>query len=188
MYIFLSYLLCVQRAWLISRSYSGCIVESHFPTRLFPHFSNPVLCVLVPFMWPYIRDVCSDLLISFSKSFSELPKTNSEWFTESHQTSLHLLLLFTPPRVAALEAACSSGTSDWRRLTRSQSVSASYAAQQQEVAFRAMPLTATRLTQKLRDREDEIFELWNTWRWDHALQIKVTCDETNLIMRFYVDL
>ncbi|XP_060937190.1 lysM and putative peptidoglycan-binding domain-containing protein 1 [Limanda limanda] len=59
-------------------------------------------------------------------------------------------------RVAALEAACSSGTSDWRR---SLSVSPPHAAQQQEVAFRAMPLTVTRLTKTLRDREDEIFQL-----------------------------
>ncbi|CAB1431147.1 unnamed protein product [Pleuronectes platessa] len=65
----------------------------------------------------------------------------------------------TEERVAALEAACSSGTSDWRRLTRSQSVSPPHAAQQQEVAFRATPLTVTRLTKTLRDREDEIFQL-----------------------------
>ncbi|XP_039973790.1 lysM and putative peptidoglycan-binding domain-containing protein 1 [Xiphias gladius] len=63
-------------------------------------------------------------------------------------------------RVAALEAACNSRTSDRRPLTRSQSViSSSRMQQQQQAAHRAVPLTITKLTKKLRDREDEIFEL-----------------------------
>ncbi|XP_040901066.1 lysM and putative peptidoglycan-binding domain-containing protein 1 [Toxotes jaculatrix] len=61
-------------------------------------------------------------------------------------------------RVAALEAACTSRTSDWRPLTRSQSVISS-SRMQQQAAHRAVPLTVTKLTKKLRDREDEIFEL-----------------------------
>uniref|UniRef100_A0A3Q0R6M9 LysM and putative peptidoglycan-binding domain-containing protein 1 n=1 Tax=Amphilophus citrinellus TaxID=61819 RepID=A0A3Q0R6M9_AMPCI len=61
-------------------------------------------------------------------------------------------------RVAALEGACSSRTSDWRPLTRSQSVSSSSRMQQQAI-HRAVPLTVTKLTKNLRDREDEIFEL-----------------------------
>ncbi|KAG7234019.1 hypothetical protein INR49_006265 [Caranx melampygus] len=55
-------------------------------------------------------------------------------------------------RVTALEAACTSRQSDWRPLTRSQSVISSS-------THRAKPLTITKLTTKLRDREDEIFEL-----------------------------
>ncbi|XP_075995803.1 lysM and putative peptidoglycan-binding domain-containing protein 1 [Genypterus blacodes] len=51
-------------------------------------------------------------------------------------------------RVAALEAACASGTTDRRRLTRSHSAAAS-----------SVPLTATKLTMTLRDGEDDIFEL-----------------------------
>ncbi|XP_022601855.1 lysM and putative peptidoglycan-binding domain-containing protein 1 [Seriola dumerili] len=62
-------------------------------------------------------------------------------------------------RAAALEAACTSRTSDWRPLTRSQSVISSSRMQQQQAAHRAVPLTITKLTKKLRDREDEIFEL-----------------------------
>ncbi|KAM7382920.1 hypothetical protein PAMP_002615 [Pampus punctatissimus] len=58
-------------------------------------------------------------------------------------------------RVADLEAACTSRTSDWRPLTRSQSVISSSRTQQQA----AVPLTITKFTKKLRDREDEIFEL-----------------------------
>ncbi|XP_017284043.1 lysM and putative peptidoglycan-binding domain-containing protein 1 [Kryptolebias marmoratus] len=54
-------------------------------------------------------------------------------------------------RVTALEAACSSETSGWRPLTRSQSVISSS-------VHMAVPLTITKLT-KLKDREDEIFEL-----------------------------
>lgn len=61
-------------------------------------------------------------------------------------------------RVAALEAACSSTTSDWRPLTRSQSVISSPRFQQQAL-LGAVPLTTTRLTKKLKEREDEIFEL-----------------------------
>ncbi|XP_053182273.1 lysM and putative peptidoglycan-binding domain-containing protein 1 [Scomber japonicus] len=61
-------------------------------------------------------------------------------------------------RVADLEAACTSRTSDWRPLTRSQSVITSSRAQQQ-AAHGAVPLTITKFTKKLRDREDEIFEL-----------------------------
>ncbi|XP_068425720.1 lysM and putative peptidoglycan-binding domain-containing protein 1 [Clinocottus analis] len=62
-------------------------------------------------------------------------------------------------RVVAIEAACSSGTSDWRPLTRSQSVSLSPRVQQQQTSYVAVPLTVTKLTKKLRDREDEIFQL-----------------------------
>ncbi|XP_035527799.1 lysM and putative peptidoglycan-binding domain-containing protein 1 [Morone saxatilis] len=62
-------------------------------------------------------------------------------------------------RVAALEAACTSRTSDWRPLTRSQSVTSSFRMQQQQAAHGAVPLTVTKLTKKLRDREDEIFQL-----------------------------
>ncbi|XP_071324849.1 lysM and putative peptidoglycan-binding domain-containing protein 1 [Trachinotus anak] len=62
-------------------------------------------------------------------------------------------------RVAALEAACASRTSDWRPLTRSQSVISSIRMQQEQEAHGAVPLTITKLTKKLRDREDEIFEL-----------------------------
>ncbi|XP_062279350.1 lysM and putative peptidoglycan-binding domain-containing protein 1 [Scomber scombrus] len=61
-------------------------------------------------------------------------------------------------RVADLEAACTSRTSDLRPLTRSQSVITSSRAQQQ-AAHRVVPLTITKFTKKLRDREDEIFEL-----------------------------
>ncbi|XP_042345210.1 lysM and putative peptidoglycan-binding domain-containing protein 1 [Plectropomus leopardus] len=60
-------------------------------------------------------------------------------------------------RVAALEAACSSRMSDWRPLTRSQSAVLSSRAQQQ-ASHVVVPLTVTKLT-KLRDREDEIFQL-----------------------------
>ncbi|XP_074538775.1 lysM and putative peptidoglycan-binding domain-containing protein 1 [Halichoeres trimaculatus] len=68
-------------------------------------------------------------------------------------------------RVSALEAACSSSrTSDRRALTRSQSAASSFTTQQQQqqqaaAAHAALPATITRLTQKLRDREDEIFQL-----------------------------
>ncbi|KAI3360734.1 hypothetical protein L3Q82_012976 [Scortum barcoo] len=54
-------------------------------------------------------------------------------------------------RVAALEAACNSRTSDWRPLTRSQSVVSSSRAvqqQQQQAAHGAVPLTVTRLTKE----------------------------------------
>ncbi|KAM8734808.1 lysM and putative peptidoglycan-binding domain-containing protein 1 [Acanthopagrus latus] len=61
-------------------------------------------------------------------------------------------------RVAALEAACLSRTSDWRPLTRSQSATSSSTLQQQ-APHGAVPLTITKLTKKLRDREDEIFQL-----------------------------
>ncbi|XP_034030260.1 lysM and putative peptidoglycan-binding domain-containing protein 1 [Thalassophryne amazonica] len=58
-------------------------------------------------------------------------------------------------RVAALEAACTTSTSDCWRLTKSQSaISSSILQQQQKV-----PLSTTKLTHRLRDREDEIFEL-----------------------------
>ncbi|XP_037640807.1 lysM and putative peptidoglycan-binding domain-containing protein 1 [Sebastes umbrosus] len=62
-------------------------------------------------------------------------------------------------RAAALEAACSSRKSDWRLLTRSQSVILSSRMQQQQASHVAVPLTITKLTKKLRDREDEIFQL-----------------------------
>lgn len=69
---------------------------------------------------------------------------------------LHLFIL---RRVAAIEAACTSRTSDWRPLTRSQSVT-SPSRMQQQAPNEAVPLTITKLTKKLRDREDEIFQLW----------------------------
>ncbi|XP_062254739.1 lysM and putative peptidoglycan-binding domain-containing protein 1 [Platichthys flesus] len=87
----------------------------------------------------------------FLKRLDELIHQSKEAAVKGHQDA--------EERVAALEAACSSGTADWRRLTRSQSVSTPHAAQQQEVAFRATPLTVTRLTKTLRDREDDIFQL-----------------------------
>ncbi|XP_034553667.1 lysM and putative peptidoglycan-binding domain-containing protein 1 [Notolabrus celidotus] len=64
-------------------------------------------------------------------------------------------------RVSALEAACSSSsrTSDRRPLTRSQSVTSSFTMQQQTTSHGTLPATITRLTKKLRDREDEIFQL-----------------------------
>ncbi|XP_054478419.1 lysM and putative peptidoglycan-binding domain-containing protein 1 [Anoplopoma fimbria] len=62
-------------------------------------------------------------------------------------------------RVAAIEAACTRGTSDWWPLTRSQSVILSSRGHQQQASHVAVPLTITRLTKKLRDREDEIFQL-----------------------------
>ncbi|XP_030014558.1 lysM and putative peptidoglycan-binding domain-containing protein 1-like [Sphaeramia orbicularis] len=63
-------------------------------------------------------------------------------------------------RVAAFEAACSSGsrTSEWRPIRRSQSVM-SPPRMQQKTRLLATPLTVTKLTKKLRDGEDEIFEL-----------------------------
>lgn len=62
-------------------------------------------------------------------------------------------------RVAALEAACrTGGTSDWRPLTRSQSATSSPGTHQQG-APRVAPTATTKLAKKLRDREDEIFEL-----------------------------
>lgn len=73
--------------------------------------------------------------------------------------SSHLFILH---RVAALESACNSRTPDWRPLTRSQSaISSSRMQQQQHAAHAAVPLTITKLTKKLRDREDEIFQLWH---------------------------
>ncbi|XP_075885878.1 lysM and putative peptidoglycan-binding domain-containing protein 1 [Nelusetta ayraudi] len=63
-------------------------------------------------------------------------------------------------RVAALEAACSSSRSEWRPLTRSQSaVSSSKTLQQQQVALATAPVAVTKQSKKLRDREDEIFQL-----------------------------
>ncbi|XP_045899746.1 lysM and putative peptidoglycan-binding domain-containing protein 1 [Micropterus dolomieu] len=61
-------------------------------------------------------------------------------------------------RVAALEAACTR-TSDLRPLTRSQSVISSSRMQQQQPAHVAVPLTITKLTKRVRDREDEMFQL-----------------------------
>lgn len=59
-------------------------------------------------------------------------------------------------RVLALEEACSR-TPDRRRLTKSHSVSSSLRTPQQPTA--TLPATITRLTKKLKDREDEIFQL-----------------------------
>lgn len=75
--------------------------------------------------------------------------------------SFHLFLFYLFfYSVAAIEAACSSTTSDWRPLTRSQSVISSSKFQQQ-AQLGAVPLTITKLTKKLKEREDEIFELWH---------------------------
>lgn len=60
-------------------------------------------------------------------------------------------------RVASTEAACSSEASDCRPLTRSQSAFLSPTTQQASHA--AVTFTVTKLTRKLRDREDEIFQL-----------------------------
>ncbi|XP_034410387.1 lysM and putative peptidoglycan-binding domain-containing protein 1 [Cyclopterus lumpus] len=56
-------------------------------------------------------------------------------------------------RVAAIEAACTSGTSDLRPPARSQSVTSF------PRVHLAAPLAATKRTKKLRDREDELFQL-----------------------------
>ncbi|XP_056141621.1 lysM and putative peptidoglycan-binding domain-containing protein 1 [Lampris incognitus] len=61
-------------------------------------------------------------------------------------------------RFAALEAACNSSMPDRRRLTRSQSALSSPRMQQQS-ALVAVPLTVTKYTKKLRESEDDIFEL-----------------------------
>ncbi|KAM9310640.1 lysM and putative peptidoglycan-binding domain-containing protein 1 [Pholidichthys leucotaenia] len=61
-------------------------------------------------------------------------------------------------RVAALEAACASRTSDLRPLTRSRSAVSSFRMAQQG-ADEPVPLTVIKLSEKLKDREDEIFEL-----------------------------
>ncbi|XP_006791868.1 lysM and putative peptidoglycan-binding domain-containing protein 1 [Neolamprologus brichardi] len=58
-------------------------------------------------------------------------------------------------RFAALEATCNNRTSDCRPLTRSQSVISS----SRMAVQGTLPLTVTKLTRKLRDKEDEIFEL-----------------------------
>ncbi|XP_034073055.1 lysM and putative peptidoglycan-binding domain-containing protein 1 [Gymnodraco acuticeps] len=60
-------------------------------------------------------------------------------------------------RVASIEAACSSEASDCRPLTRSQSAFLSPTMQQ--ASHVAVPFTITKLTRKLRDGEDEIFQL-----------------------------
>ncbi|KAM6935746.1 lysM and putative peptidoglycan-binding domain-containing protein 1 [Lycodopsis pacificus] len=64
-------------------------------------------------------------------------------------------------RVAAIEAACTSGTSDSRPFERSQSAALSSSAQQQQQASHvAVPLTITKLTNRsVTDRQDEIFQL-----------------------------
>ncbi|XP_028326208.1 lysM and putative peptidoglycan-binding domain-containing protein 1 [Gouania willdenowi] len=61
-------------------------------------------------------------------------------------------------RVAALEAKCTT-SAERRPFTRSQSCVSPSTTEQQQTAHRAVPLTVTRLTMKLRDQEDEIFEL-----------------------------
>lgn len=61
-------------------------------------------------------------------------------------------------RISALEAACSSCMSDWRPLKRSQSV-ISPSKTPQHAALVTVPVTITKLTKKLREKEDEIFEL-----------------------------
>ncbi|KAM4601382.1 lysM and putative peptidoglycan-binding domain-containing protein 1 [Polymixia lowei] len=61
-------------------------------------------------------------------------------------------------RFADLEAACISRTPDRRRLTRSQSAISSPTMYHQ-AALVAVPLTITKRTKKLSEREDEIFQL-----------------------------
>lgn len=63
----------------------------------------------------------------------------------------NLPYVFVLRRVAALEEACGGRMPDWRPLARSQSVVTSQRG--------AVPLTITRLTRNLRDREDELFQL-----------------------------
>lgn len=84
-------------------------------------------------------------------------KMMSCWLCESDQSADWLYLLTS--RVADLEAACASRTSDWQPLTRSQSVVSS--PRNQAWAHVPVPLTITKLSRKLREREDEIFELWH---------------------------
>lgn len=74
------------------------------------------------------------------------------WFSRWKLSNMtkSFFFFFIHHRVAALEAACTSMASDLRPLTRSQS----------DISHEAVPLTITKLTEKLRDREDEIFELW----------------------------
>lgn len=59
--------------------------------------------------------------------------------------------------LAYLEAACTSRTPD-RRITRSQSATSAPRMHQQDI-LGVVPLTVTRSTKKLREREDDIFEL-----------------------------
>lgn len=61
-------------------------------------------------------------------------------------------------RFAAVEDVCSGETPARRPLGRSQSAGSSSRGQQL-AAHGAVPLTITRLTKNLRDREDEIFQL-----------------------------
>ncbi|XP_076592924.1 lysM and putative peptidoglycan-binding domain-containing protein 1 [Chaetodon auriga] len=97
------------------------------------------------------RESASDLTpVDFLKRLDGLISLSKQAAVRGYQES--------EERVAALEAACTSRTSEWRPLTRSQSVIASSRMQQQG-AHGAVPLTITKLTKKLRDREDEIFQL-----------------------------
>ncbi|XP_010903875.1 lysM and putative peptidoglycan-binding domain-containing protein 1 [Esox lucius] len=62
-------------------------------------------------------------------------------------------------RLASLEAACVSRTSD-RRLMRSHSATITSSPRiHQHAILGAVPLTITKCTKKLREQEDEIFEL-----------------------------
>lgn len=97
------------------------------------------------------RERASDLTpVDFLKRLDGLISLSKQAAVRGYQES--------EERVAALEAACTSRTSEWRPLTRSQSVIASSRMQQQG-AHGAVPLTITKLTKKVRDREDEIFQL-----------------------------
>ncbi|XP_058503088.1 lysM and putative peptidoglycan-binding domain-containing protein 1 [Solea solea] len=88
---------------------------------------------------------------SFLKRMDELINWSKQAAVKGYQDA--------EKRVAALEAACTSGTSDQQPFTRSHSVTSFSKMQQQEATYVAVPRTITKLTRKLRDREDEIFEL-----------------------------
>lgn len=66
--------------------------------------------------------------------------------------------LLLPSRFASLEEVCGGATPAWRPLLRSQSA-LSPPRGQQLTPHGAVPLTITRLTKNLREKEDEIFQL-----------------------------
>ncbi|TNN41444.1 LysM and putative peptidoglycan-binding domain-containing protein 1 [Liparis tanakae] len=96
------------------------------------------------------EDTLQGLSLKYGVSTEQIKRANRLYTNES--------IFLKKSLVAAIEAACSSGTSDWRPLTRSQSaVSSPRMQQQQHIAV--VPLAVIKLTKKLRDREDEIFQL-----------------------------
>lgn len=66
--------------------------------------------------------------------------------------------LLLPGRFASLEEVCGGATPAWRPLLRSQST-LSPTRGQQLMPHGTVPLTVTRLTKNLREKEDEIFQL-----------------------------